>query len=79
MRSFDLLLLSFLPRLFLLFVDHEIVVNARQWLVVGEDLEHFLADFRVDFLAVPALAHGLVFVQRVLDVNELRIRNVFNM
>lgn len=78
MRSLDPLLMSFLPRLFLLLIYHEVVVDARQRLIVREDLEHLLADLRVDFLAVPALAHRLVLVQRVLDVNKLRIRNVFN-
>lgn len=44
-----------------------------------EDFDHLLTNFGGDFLAVTALASWLVLVQRVLQVDELAIRNVLDL
>jgi len=70
--------LPLLPDLLLLLINHKVIVNSSQWLVIGEDLKHFLANSWEDLLAVPALAHRLVLVQWVFDVDELCIWDVLD-
>ena len=70
--------LALLPHLLLLLINHEIIVNSSQWLIIGEDLEHLLANSREDLLAVSSLTHRLVLIEWVFNVNELCIWDVLD-
>lgn len=74
-----LLILSFLSLLLLLIVDHEVVVDASEWLVCSKDLEHSLSNTRVDLLAVSTLTNWFVLIERVFDMDELSVGYVLDM
>jgi hypothetical protein len=63
----------------LLIIKFEIIEELCSRSKSMEYAEHFLSNFRVDFLAVSTLASRSVFVQRVLNMNELSVWNIFDL
>ena len=68
-----------LPEFLLLIVELEVVNQPGCRDVVGKHDQHLLASLRVILCAVSSLTSWLVLIQRVFDVDELVVGNVFNM
>lgn len=72
-------IMSFFSVLLLLVVDHEVIVNSSQWFVICENLKHSFTNSWINLLAVATLTNWLVLIQRILNVYELCVRDVFHM
>lgn len=69
---------SLLPKLLLIIVILEIIVEPGRRSEALEDRHHPLACFGVNFLAVSPLASWLVLVEWVLNVDELGVGDVLD-
>ena len=66
------------PESLLLIIKFEVLIQLRSRSEGVKDWQHPFACLGEDLLAVTPLARRFVFVKRVLDVDELSVRDVFN-
>lgn len=76
---FGLVFAAEVSEFLLLVVELEIVKELGRGSEIVEDPKHALANFGVNFLTVSALASRSVLVQRVFDVDELSVWNIFDL
>lgn len=65
--------------LLLLIVEFEVIEELRCRPESVENGEHFLANLRIYLLAVSTLACWTILVEWILDVNELRVWDIFDL
>lgn len=67
-----------LPEFLLVIVVFEVIIESGGRSEVLDDCQHSFTGFGVDLLAVPSLTGWLVLVERILDMDELSIWNIFD-
>ena len=62
----------------LILINLKIIKNSGLRLELLKNLKHLFTNLWSNFLTVPSLTNRLVLIKRIFQINELRVRNVFD-